>query len=60
MEKITMEHNYTELNDYILDRCDHQTNIIMESDWFDELIEEKVNDILNRKLASMSALFKEY
>ena len=55
-----MEHNYTELNDYILDRCDHQTNIIMESDWFDELIEEKVNDILNRKLASMSALFKEY
>ena len=52
--------NYTELNDYILDRCDHQTNIIVESDWFDELIEEKVNDIVNRKFTSMLALFKEY
>jgi hypothetical protein len=42
--------DYTELNDYILDRCDHQTNIIMESDWFDELIEEKVNHAVNEQL----------
>ena len=34
--------NLDELNSYILDRVNHETDIIMESDWFDEIIERKV------------------
>ena len=39
-----------ELNSYILDRVNHETDIIMESEWFNELIEKKVNEILKKKL----------
>lgn len=38
-----------ELNSYILNRVNHETDIIMESEWFDELIEKKVNEILKKK-----------
>ena len=31
---------------YILDRVNHETDIIMSSDWFDDLIEKKVRKIL--------------
>ena len=34
--------NLDELNSYILDRVNHETDIIMESEWFDEIIERKV------------------
>ena len=40
--------NLDELNSYILDRVNHETDIIMESDWFDEIIERKVEATIKR------------
>lgn len=34
--------NFDELNSYILDRVNHETDIIIESEWFDELVKRKV------------------
>ena len=40
--------NLDELNSYILDRVNHETDIIMESEWFDEIIERKVKEATRR------------
>ena len=40
--------NLDELNSYILDRVNHETDIIMESEWFDEIIERKVKEAIRR------------
>ena len=46
---MTNEFNPTqELNSYILDRVNHETDIIMESEWFDALVEKNVKEILAR------------
>jgi len=34
--------NLDELNSYILDRVNHETDIIMDSEWFDEIVKRKV------------------
>jgi len=40
---------FKQLNNYILNRVNHETDIILESDWFDELLEKKLNEILKKK-----------
>jgi len=40
---------FKQLNTYILNRVNHETDIILESDWFDELLEKKLNEILKKK-----------
>ena len=40
--------NLDELNSYILDRVNHETDIIMGSEWFDELVERKVKEAIKR------------
>jgi len=34
--------NLDELNSYILDRVKHETDIIMDSEWFDEIVKRRV------------------
>jgi len=41
--------NLDELNSYILDRVNHETDIIMESEWFDEIIERKVKEAIKKE-----------
>ncbi len=40
LEQITL--NVEELNSYILDRVNHETDIIMESEWFEEKVKEAI------------------
>jgi len=49
MDEIKMNLTYKQLNMYILNRVNHETDIILESDWFDELLEKKLNEILKKK-----------
>ena len=37
-----------ELNAYILDRVNHETDIIMESEWFDEKVKEAIKRIIKK------------
>ena len=49
MDEIKMNLTYKQLNMYILNRVNYETDIILESDWFDELLEKKLNEILKKK-----------
>ena len=47
--------NTEELNQYILDRVNHETDIIMESEWFEDLLEKKLKEILKKKVVLVSS-----
>ena len=47
--------NTEELNQYILDRVNHETDIIMESEWFEDLLERKLKEILKKKVVLVSS-----
>ena len=47
--------NTEELNQYILDRVNHETDIIMESEWFEDLLERKLKEILEKKVVLVSS-----
>ena len=49
MDEIKMHLTYKQLNMYISNRVNHETDIILKSDWFDELLEKKLNEILKKK-----------
>ena len=50
LEQITL--NVEELNSYILDRVTHETDIIMESEWFDEKVKEAIKRIKEEEINS--------
>ena len=47
LEQITL--NIEELNSYILDRVNHETDIIMESEWFEEKVKEAIEKMKEEK-----------
>ena len=48
-----------ELNSYILDRVNHETDIIMESEWFNKLIEPKLQTAVSPVLVFLPEEYSE-